>query len=262
MKRENFYALAQNADEKLLIGKLLDKAEQAEKYDRLITTAFLDLRQQELFCRLMSTNRQKFILSGGFEGAERRAAIFLPSYWEESDLTEEDLPFSALRIQNKAKKELSHRDYLGSLMSLGIRREMIGDILVSEEQADLFVMKEMTEFLLQNLEKASNVTLAVKPVALNEVTVPQIKMKVMKDTVASLRLDAILTIAFSMSRGNAAEWIRKGTVEVNGLAATKADMAVKEGDRLTLRGKGKAILSFVGGTSKKGRTIVEIQRLI
>ena len=130
-KREELLKLAQSPEDRTLLSQFLDKQRQAERYVRPASTAFLDLRQQTL-CRqaMQAAGVGGWSLEGGFAQAERRVALFLPDYIQEAgQLPEEDWPFRALRLEIRGQKPLTHRDYLGSLMGLGLRRETIGDIL-------------------------------------------------------------------------------------------------------------------------------------
>lgn len=263
-KRDDILKLAQNGEERLLLSHLLDKQRQAEQYMQPVGTYFLDLHQQNLCRRAMQAARvTRYDLQGGFEGAERRCALFLPDYMEDAAMLQpEDLPFVALRVGNTAPRALTHRDYLGALMGLGIRREMVGDILVKEGGADLLVMGDIAPFVLQNLDKAGSAAVTCDRIPLDQLEVPQVKVKILRDTVPSLRLDAVLTVAFSLSRGDAADCIRRGLVQVDGSEMLKPDRPVEQGARIALRGKGKAILAQVGGQSKKGRTMIEVHKLI
>lgn len=264
MKREELLKMAQNGEERLLLSHLLDKQRQAEQYMQPVGTYFLDLHQQGLCRRAMQAAQvTRYALLGGFEGAERRCALFLPDYMEDAGMVqEEDLPFVALKLRNTSQRELTHRDYLGSLMGLGIRREMVGDILVNEQGACLLLMKEIAPFVVQNLVKVGTSTVEGALIPLCELEVPEVKVKVLRDTVPSLRLDAVLTVAFSISRGDAAEYVRRGLVQVDGSEMLKPDRPVEQGARIAVRGKGKAILAEVGGLSKKGRIMIEVHKLI
>ena len=147
-------------------------------------------------------------------------------------------------------------------MGLGIRREMVGDILTGPQGADLLLMGEIVPYVAQNLQKVGNAPVACTPLPLSQLEPPPLKVKVLRDTVASLRLDAVLTVAFSISRGEAAELVRRGLVQVDGLEMTKPDRPVEQGARISARGKGKAILYAVGGLSKKGRQMIEVHKLL
>ena len=263
-KREELLSLAQQPEDRLLISQLWDKMSQAEKYFQPACTPFLDLRQQNLYRTAMERmGNRGFFLYGGYPQAERRLALFLPDYMETpDDIPLEDNPICALRARPRGGVELNHRDYLGSLMGLGIRREMVGDILVSPQSADILLTAEMGEYVRHNLEKAGHASIVMEPVALENLLIPPLQFKTLRDTVPSLRLDAVLTVAFSLSRGEAAECIRRGLVQVDGADALKGDKPVPEGARISLRGKGKAILAQIGGLSKKGRIQIEVHKLI
>lgn len=243
-------------DEVLLAG-VEDKIRQCLENYMVTNTAFLDMRQRtlaEVQCRQHRGLRYCFY--GGYEDAERTAAVFLPDYAERK----EHDPLALLRITRDGHRILSHRDYLGSLMGLGIKREMIGDILVREDGADIVVIKDMADFLLYNYEKAGRISLKAEIVPIDKILVPESRFEEKRDTVASLRLDNLVASAFLLSRGKATEAIESGMVFVNGLQSEKADRQIKEGDRLVLRGKGKVLLKAAGGVTRKDRISIVIHK--
>ncbi len=245
-------------DEVLLAG-IEDKISQCLDNYMVTNSAFLDMRQRtlaEALCRQHKGLRCCFY--GGYEDAERTVAVFLPDY---AELADHD-PLALLRITQSGQRALSHRDYLGALMGLGIKREIIGDILVRENGADIVIIREMGEFLLYNYEKAGRTSLKAEIVSIGEIIVPENRFEEKRDTVASLRLDNLVASAFSLSRGRAAEAVEGGMVFVNGLQTDKADRQIKEGDKLVLRGKGKVLLKAVGGVTKKDRISIVLHKYI
>lgn len=246
-------------EDKLLLAGIEDKIAQCLENYMVTYTGFLDMRQRTLAENLCRHHKGlKYIFYGGYEDAERRIGAFLPDYAE----LEDDNPLALLRIAQKGYKELSHRDYLGSLTALGIKREVVGDILVSANGADVVVTKEMGQFLLLNYEKAGRVSLSVELLPIGDLIVPEGRFEERRDTVASLRLDNMIASAFSMSRTRAAEAIKEGLVYVNGCQNTKGDAGVKEGDKLVLRGKGKVLLDEIAGVTKKERIVVKMKRFL
>lgn len=248
------------ADE-ILLAAIEDKIDRCLDKWMMTSTGFLDLRQRSLvedYCRKHGSRLTglKVTFDGGYEDAERTIAVFSPDnedcFWEG--------PLGLFRVKQNGRRELSHRDYLGALMSLGIKREFIGDILVHEKGADVMIKKEMGPFLLQNMEKAGNVYLQGELCDMEELVVPERRTIEKRDTVASLRLDNVISVAFSLSRGKAGEAIRRGIVFVNGQVWEKADRAVKEGDKLVLRGHGKILLKSVGGTTRKDRIVIILEQ--
>ena len=139
---------------------------------------------------------------------------------------------------------------------------MIGDILVRDDGADIIIMDDIEDFLMLNYQKAGRTELSLSALPLSELRIPETKTAMIKDTVASLRLDNVISSAFKMSRSKAADAIRTGLVFINSLQAEKPDMKVEEGDKLVLRGKGKAYLKEVGGQTRKDRTYIVVERYL
>lgn len=194
---------------------------------------------------------------GGYEDAERVVLINLPDYARLAD----NNPLTVIRASKaEGGRALTHRDYLGSLVGLGIKRKLLGDILVRENGADIIVLSDIAEFILSNYCKAGRTALSLSQHHIRELIVPEIKRTRITDTVASLRLDSVTASAFGLARGKAAEAIGRGIVLVNHLEVTKPDFQVKEGDKITLRGKGKACLIEIGGRSRKDRVYITIER--
>ena len=157
---------------------------------------------------------------------------------------------------------LTHRDILGSLMGLGVARERVGDILVGEHSADIVASPSLRDFFLREWAQAGRVRLTVAEIGREDLLVPVLQVKNIRDTVSSLRLDAVLSSAFSMSRGRAAELIAAGRVSLDHVPCVKGDKLVSEGSVLSVRGLGRAKLTEVGGLSRKGRTGITIERYL
>lgn len=251
-------------DEELLIAHARDK--DSECFRRCIPTAtsFLtEAEQQTLNDAFRAVPpASRFFFFGGYSGAERCVLVFLPDYLEAPDLASAGL--AALRISGKRYgegKELSHRDYLGSLMGLGIKRESVGDILIFDGYADLILRGELLPFLLENLARIGNTPVTLSVPEESELCAPVIEYDEIRDTVASVRLDSLIASAFRVSRENAAKEIRAQNVSVGGVCVTDVSAPVREGARLSLRGRGKAIYVGQIGTSKKGRLCVLIHKL-
>ena len=250
-------------EDQMLLASVNDKLDQAMSMYMVTRTNFLDMRQKTLVAdawKTMGKGQKEIRLEffGGYEDAERTVAFFLPDYME-------DLPaeLCVIRAASPARgRKLSHRDYLGSLTGLGLKREVIGDILVGEHSADIIILDEIKDFLLLNYDKAGRTSLTLEAVSLDELKIPDRRVQIVKDTVASLRLDGVIASAFGLSRGKAAEAVKAGIVFVNGMQEDKIDSQVSQGDKLVLRGKGKAYLKEVGGRTRKDRIFIEIERYI
>ena len=240
-----------NKDE-MIRAQAQDKIEQCFNKNFLTNTQFLDSHQQSILRRM--TSRQNpgcnVIFYGGYRDAERVMMVCIPEYLSEKDI---DI-LKVIRVKKKpGGKSPSHSDYLGSLLGLGIKREMTGDILVREDGADIIVMKEIAYFIGQNYAKVGRKEISNEIVDIDELLVPEREEKHISDTVASLRLDNIVSSAFSMSRTKAAAGIRGGSVYVNHMEVLDLDFQIKEGDLINFRKKGRARLIEIGGKSKKNR---------
>lgn len=264
-------------EDHFLLGQIKDRIAQCENKYIVTYTGFLDSHQQSLarlYCRKnhvpvfdraseqsaaaegrMPACRTRFY--GGYDDAERVIMINLPDY----AFVEDDDPLTVIRASAPAGgRPLTHRDYLGSLTGLGIKRDLLGDILVRPDGTDIIVLSDIAEFLLTSYGKAGRTALSLEQVPVPALIVPEIQRKIVTDTVASLRLDNIVASAFGLSRGKAAEAVKSGIVFVNHVETIKADAPVSEGDQITLRGRGKARLTGIGGRSRKDRIYVEIER--
>ena len=251
-------------DDRLLLAKVLDRAEQAQNRNIPTATDFLTPQQQmQTFdlMRLAGIPETGYVRLGGYEGAERNLFLFLPDWLEPEDAAEQS-PIRCLRAVFRESETLTHRDFLGSLMGMGIVREKIGDILVGPDSADLIVLDTVTDFLRQSWESAGRVKLNVSEIPLEHLHIPVVKCQEIRDTVSSLRLDAVVSTGFRMARGKAAELISGGRVQVNWRECTKPDKLLSAGDTVSARGFGKFELTEVGGTTKKGRISIRVKRYV
>ena len=258
-KRELLNRIASSEDERLLAGRIWDKWEQCQRRNVPAVTGFLSPQEQALAKRLLHAMgvSSGYLFWGGYDGAERRQLHFLPDWQEEAEDT-----VRLLRCSFYEEGALTHRDFLGSLMGLGLTREKIGDILVTEHSADVLVGSSVSDFLLTDWTAAGRIRLRVTPQELHCLHIPRQQTKEICDTVPSLRLDYMVAAGFSTSRVKAAQAIAAGRVQVNWTTCQKSDAAVSEGDVLSVRGLGKCRLERVGNVTKKGRVWVTLQRYI
>ena len=251
-------------EDDLLLAYLADKIAQCEKNDIVAYSNFLDGRQQilaEQYCCKHCKN--PFLFWGGYEEAERTVCFFLPWYltvetfWENKEAAS---TLTLLRVMPKGDVSLSHRDYLGALMGLGIKRELVGDILVSDQGADMIVFRKLLPYLETNYEKAGRASLAIKEIPFAEIRAHGGEGQRLQITVASLRLDTLIAAVFHLSRNMAAEAISRGQVFLNGSLCEKAEKNVQAGDKIVLRGKGKAVLQEINGKTRKDKISVTMER--
>lgn len=261
MDRSNIEKIAKNAEDRVLLAKIWDKITAGMRKNIPANTGFLTLRELEL-CRYLFGRQEGLLSFGGYEGAERQMLIYLPEYLDKDSLYEEDAPLVCLRATFYDGHTPTHRDFLGALMGEGIARETVGDICVGKGQCDFFVTAEIAPYILQNFTGAGRTKLHLEQIPLSEVIVPKPETKEIRDTVASLRLDSIISSGFRIGRSSAAQYVSAGKAAINGLPCEKPDKAVDAGDKISVRGLGKICLRSVNGQTKKGRISVVIDRYI
>lgn len=250
--------IAQESEDKLLLARIWDKYEQMDRRGIPTATVFLSPREQAMAQALLNTAgiRGDFRFDGGFPDAERKRLVFLPDWAEDSG---EELAFFRAAFHG-TDNTLTHRDILGSLMGLGITREMVGDILISEHSADVVAAPQLAEHLMREWDSAGRVRLTVSQIEREELVMPKVRITQVSDTVSSMRLDAVVSAAFSMSRGKAAELIAAGRVSLDHTPCVKSDKAVGQNSTITARGYGKAVVRDCSRVSKKGRVILILDR--
>lgn len=254
-KSEQIGQFAQSKEDRILLSNLLDRAKACRERNDITWSGFLDMRQRTMASHMLG---KQAVFTGGYENAERTIAVFLPDYIEQMDET--DSPLTLLKVTHSGYRKLTHRDYLGSLLALQIKREMIGDILPFDNGAFIIVLKDIANFLIDNYTTAAKEKLSCCIVPFSELELIPRETKLLHETVPSLRLDNILHAAFGIKRTEAASLIENGKVFINSLECKKCDRSVREKDKITLRGRGKAVLTEIGRTTKKGRISILIEK--
>ena len=246
MDRSKIEKIAQSAEDRLLLAKLWDKINAGMNRNIPASTCFLSQREQALAGYLFGTPEGLHAFGG----------------YEEDSLWEEDSPCVCLRAHFFQGDSPNHRDFLGALMGAGIAREAVGDICVGSGSCDFFVTAEIAPYLLQNFTSAGRTKLRLEQVPLREAQIPEPEVKEIRDTVASLRLDSVISSGFRIGRSLAAQYITTGKAAVDGLPVEKPDRPVPEGAKISVRGLGKIRLTQINGKTKKDRISVVIHRYV
>ncbi len=261
MDRSNIEKIARTPEDRLLLAKLWDKINAGMRRNISAATCFLSPRELEM-SRYLFGDAEGLHTFGGFEGAERQMLIYVPEYMELDTLLEEDAPLCCLRATFFEEDILSHRDFLGALMGAGIGRETVGDICVGKGYCDFFVTAEIAPYILQSFTSAGRTKLSISQISLTEANIPEPEVKEIKDTLASLRLDSVISSGFRIGRSLAAQYVSAGKAAIDGLPCEKPDKAVAEGVKISVRGLGKIKLASIGNRTKKDRISVVIHRYV
>lgn len=263
--------LDQEKDSQLLERRFIDLSRAAYQRDIITFSDFLNLNEQNILHTLPKDRLYTGVVSfGGFGLAERQMAAFIPEAlslrWGKSKLDPGDIdyPFSVLKIaplNRKFAEALSHRDYLGALLNLGIERCKTGDIIVNGSDAMVFVHRDMVRLVLDELTRVRHTSVTVSEITLSELEYTP-EYEEIRGTVASVRLDSLLALAFSSSRSKLTGLIEGAKVYVNGRLVTSNGYEPKEGDVISVRGMGKFRYESTGGRTRKNRISVTVHRYV
>ncbi len=244
--------------DEILAAKLLDNAEVAEKSRKYKVTEFLDPYGLSM-AETVKAHSQGLLLStsGGYAQAERVKAVFLTEGYS----SEVDFDIAALQFEwDERYAELSHRDVLGGLLGMGIKREVVGDILMLRNGCQVILDAAMAKLVLAECSRLGAASVNVKAITLDAIVGREEKTKEIRATVASLRLDSVAAAGFGMSRSKMAEEIEAERLKVNWKETRSTSHAVKVGDILSMRGRGRVEVAEITGQTKKGRVGLLLKR--
>lgn len=250
----------QEQNDKLLLAKTADLFRLCEKYACARFSDFLDGAEQAV---IEDSGIVPFgfnvMLFGGFSGSERKIMGVFPE-WEEP--REAAFPIKALTIESGIGRELNHRDYLGTFLSLGFDRSKTGDIVVDGRRAYALVCEDIAGYIRNNVSKIGSQGVKITVSEPAEIVVPPPKLQRISAVCASMRLDAVTGAAAGVSRSNAAALIRGSKVQINHRLCGDVAKTVKEGDLLSIRGCGRFIASAVSGETRSGRIHIELLKYV
>lgn len=246
--------MPQKQEDAILESKFRDAVRLASSGGRARFFGFLDERESTFAERLVKRDScSGVVLWGGYSGAERMMFGAFPEFMQ-PDI--QMFPITAITALFRTCDRLSHRDFLGALLHAGVERSAVGDILVGQGRCVFFCRSEIAEFLLSQVTKIGGVGVRMSCGAESPLPAAHQDQE-WSAVIASARLDCAVAAAVSTSRGKAAELIRTGVVQLNHEIILSVDAEVKEGDKLSVRGKGRFVLDRVGPVTKKGRLSIQ-----
>lgn len=248
-------------EEQVFLKHLSDLQEAAWNRNIVTFSDFCGLNELNIFYSSRADfSSVKTVTSGGYDTAERQMIAFIPdalSYeWKFPILAVNIRPLNA-----KFADVLTHRDYLGSLMNLGVDRSRIGDIAVMDNSACVFCEEKLAGYLSIELTRVKHTSVVCTVSDPEEISYTP-KTEEIGGTVASVRLDSLIALAFHMSRSAVIPLIEGGRTFINGRLSTSNGARLKEGDIISVRGQGRFCLGALEGTTKKGRQFVRLRRYV
>ncbi|WP_051273532.1 YlmH family RNA-binding protein [Desulfotruncus alcoholivorax] len=260
MSRDKLLDAAVTPEDREILARVLDLGEIALKTHRTQFTDFYDPYRCGLIARTVETIPGLAAgVDGGYPAAERSRVLISPDYLPE--VTEDGLAFLEIK-GNFRFKPVTHRDYLGALMGLGIRREKLGDILVDENGAHLIVAKEIAGYIKSGLTAVGRTGVSVREIGRTDLVLPARECREIKTTVQSMRIDAVAAHGFGLSRSKMAGEITSGKVYLNWRPCLDPSAGVNAGDMISVRGRGRVEVIETGGKTKKGRLGLLLRRYI
>lgn len=240
-----------------LRARLIDACQLCELRSCPRFVGFLDEHRQAVArAVLYEKGSENVLFFGGCDGAERVMAGIFPTFIPPDPSL---FPIVALRFTYRACASLTHRDFLGTLMAAGIKRDVIGDIVCGEGETVVFVTEEIAPYVAETVRKVGGEGVTVQYPYTEPVTITHTFSEI-QDTVASPRLDAVVRTALRISREEAARRIEAGLVSLNHMPCLSVSTPVKEGDTLSVRGGGRFLVDAVGPKTKKERWIIKLRR--
>jgi RNA-binding protein YlmH len=244
-------------EERPFVERVLEWTQRVRDRYEIIRTDFLDPRQAFIVQALASREAGAFFMAwGGYDGAERTRGVLYPEFFEP---VEEDYGLALLNVTGANQfLSLEHRDYLGSLLGLGIKREKFGDILVHAEHAQIIAAQEIADYVRLHMYQVHKVNVVVEISSFDRLIVPHQAFRILSFTVQSPRLDAVAGDVFRISRAKILPPIHNGRVKVNWREVTDPSLHLEEGDVVSFKGFGRFKMAAVGGETKKGRIRIEV----
>jgi RNA-binding protein YlmH len=222
-------------------------------------TDFLDPREQEIVSSVIGENSDVNVsFFGGALDTERKRALLYPEYLQPE---QEDFKLTLFEVEYASKFiNLQHRQVLGSLMSLGLKRSKFGDIRFFQEVVQVVCTSEIADYLMVNFHEIGRAKISLKELRLNEL-IPQVEeLQELVTTVSSLRLDVVGAAIYNISRQKIQQLITNGLVKVNWKTVDSVSFECREGDTLSVRGYGRSKVTAIEGKTKKDRWRIVVNK--
>ncbi|WP_326909294.1 YlmH family RNA-binding protein [Sedimentibacter sp. MB31-C6] len=257
---EKYYDYIKDEETKVTVKKIADKAAYVEKNYVSATTEFINPYVAELSLPIIKYYDINFELFPSFEDGERKVFIFAPSYFENIDESEF---ITGLRIKNKSKfRDLSHKDYLGTIMSLGIDRSKTGDIFVYEDYADIVIHRDILDYIIFNLDKIGHNKIETESIDINDINFKEQEHILLTINISSMRLDNLVKNLINKSRELACNIIKSGHVKINWQVEDRISKNIKECDIISISKYGRFKVHRYLGVTKSGKHKIEIKHYV
>lgn len=269
MNKQEILNKYDNEEDKLLVSRVLDKLEFVQKKNSIETTDFLDMHQKTVAEKVLKSQKiTNYICYGGYSNAERVMIIIYPEKLEDV-FNNNQYDFNnivrVIRVilPNEMKGKYSHRDYLGAVIKVGLKREKVGDIIVNLDEADLIVSKDISKYIVDSFKELTRFSKSdIYEESIEKLNITEPKTEVLNIIIPSMRMDSIVSELIRTSRSKALEIINAERVFVNSEVITKNSKMLKENDMITVRGKGRFKIIKILNSTKKGNLVLEVEKYV
>ena len=254
-------------EEHILVSKVLDKIELRNRLNKIANTDFLDLYQKRIVQDILNTKKQKlYTFEGGFKEAERTMLILYPEklkFLKNNNYINNIMKIIRINLPKELYGKYKHKNYLGAIMKLGVKREKIGDIVVDDTGADIIVNVDIIKYLEQNILNLTRFSKSkIEILELDNLREIQQREQEQEIIVSSLRLDNIVSEILKISRNEANKIIMSERVFINFENELRNSRILKENDIITIRGKGRFKFLEIVGKTRKENFILKLSKKI
>ncbi len=259
MDKEKILRYYRTTDEDIVAARLIECAENVLRNQKYRASFFLSPAEMQIAEVIANSDENiNVIFNGGWENAERNKAIFVHENFDFEPLAD----IAALEITwDKRYYRIAHKDVLGALLAI-CKREIVGDIVFTEDGAHIVCEKNMVNFLISNFTQVASAEIQIHEIPLEDLVQREVRVKNISATVSALRLDSVAAAGYSTSRTQMSEGIKMQQVKLNHKPAKNPAQEVKVGDIISYRGRGRVELVNIKGTTKKGRISIELNRTL
>ena len=248
-------------EEQPFIEKTIDSCERILRNHQPILTDFVDPRQRTIVQNIVNSYMDlAMFFDGGYEFAERGRILLAPSYYVPED---KEIGLHFFQVEGESKFfDLAHKDIMGALLNIGLKREKFGDILITDETKQLIVADEIADYVRMEVQQIGKTRVLLGSIQRERVNPARTEYKELTFTVSSLRIDAIVSHVFNQSRSKVADWIKGKHVKVNWQVVDQVDFKLEEGDIVSVRKFGRFRFLSEEGNTKKGRILIKVGKIV
>lgn len=246
-------------EEKMKMSNIIDKCNKCEVTDKITSTSFLDLNEKSIAVSILNREEIKYCIYYPNEYCEKCIIFFLPYYQENIEYSDY---ISCIKIQAKDMNKLRHKDFMGSIYSLGIKNEFIGDIFLTEKACFVYISKSIEKYIIDNLFKVANQEVVCDSIHIDSKEAKELKIEYVSKSyiIPSKRIDALVSEIYTLSRKESKDKIVSGDLYINSKICTNPSEEFKEADIISFRKCGKFKVGSELRVTKSGNICIDIKK--